>query len=425
MAVDSSVKYWLWLSTRRGLNPQVAVHLYECLGRSIQRLYLAEERELSCYGLSPTALASLLDKNLDLPHQIMGDCDKELMQVITYQDAVYPNKLRNLVNPPLVLYAKGRIPILDGALSFAVVGARDATPSGIAEATELSLSLNKAGVYLVTGMAEGIDSAGIEGALKGGNPLVSVVAGGINRPFPRENERFYHDVATIGVVFSEYPPNTPHMGKHFRPRNRILSGLSDGVLIVECSQTGGSMMTATIAEEQGRDLFAMPGNVRAPNSRGPHRLIQRHGAYLCTCASDILDFYQGKYPLLRHKALQQGVVEERVAEAVAHVPVKTPRQKPKETGAKKPKTGATATPEQGDFGREFVPVSQQKNRFTDDQIQLLHTMGEKPHSIDGLVELSQIPAKRVLSAVTMLEMDGALKEISSGLFQSQVNLEKG
>lgn len=419
--MDSNIKYWLWLSTRRGLSPRMGISLYEAMDRSIQQLFLAEEDVLSCYDLSPQVLGQLLDKKMDAVLKIMEECQKENIHVITYQDAIYPNKLQNLVDPPLVLYGKGRLPLLDDSLSLAVVGARNASPPGVQEATELALTLNKAGAFLITGMAEGIDSAVVEGALKGGAPLVSVVAGGIDRPYPRENGRFYQDVATVGVVLSEYPPGTAHMGRHFRPRNRILSGLSNGVLVVECTISGGTMMTATIAEEQGRDLFAMPGPIRSPNSRGPHRLIQHHGAYLITSGQDILEFYQYKFPLLQQKAMSHTTLQARVGEATPYVPVKEPM--PPRAKKKAPSAPVSAPAVEKATPTTRLSVAEQGERFTEDQIQLLTAIGSSAHTVDGMVELTQIPANRVLTGVTMLEMDGALKEISSGLYQSQVVLE--
>lgn len=396
------------------------------MGSNIQKLYLAREDSLRYYELSPTALAGLLDKDMARVHQIMGDCQQANLQMVTYQDANYPNKLRNLIDPPYLLYYRGKFPLLDDVLSLSMVGARNATPYGVGLATEMSLTLNQSGVALVTGMAQGIDSAVVEGALKGGGAFVSVVAGGLDVIFPKESEGLYHDVATVGCLLSEYPPGTAHKSTHFRPRNRILSGLSNGVCVVECLASGGTMLTAGIAEEQGRDLFAVPGSIDSPNSRGPHFLIQQHGAYLVTNALDILAFYREKFPLL----LQQGLLypnnKQRVEEAVAHIPVHSPRAKaPRKSPPRESKAKAQLDRVDSPGGREFVPLSKQKARFTDDQIQLLLAMAEKSHSVDGLVELSQLPAKRLLSAVTMLQMDGALEEVSAGVYQAQVHLEPG
>lgn len=415
--MESSVKYWLWLSTRRGLSSKQGANLFQSMGRSIQRVYLAEEDELSCYDLKPQTLQSLLDKSLDSAHHIMGLCDKEQQQIITLQDAIYPRKLGNLVDPPLVLYAKGKMPLLDDSLTLAMVGARNASVQGVELATEMAMTLTRGGAYLITGMAEGIDSAVVEGALKAGGPLVSVVAGGIDLPYPRQNARFYQDVATVGVVLSEYPPKTAHKGNHFRPRNRILSGLSNGVVVVECLITGGTMLTAGIAEEQERDLFAVPGFVRSPNSRGPHRLIQQHGAYLTTSALDIMEFYRHKFPLLQRPPLSAAATQARVAEAAPHVPTKEakPKQpKPKATSPESPKHSPSP---------DIISHAQQLARFTDDQIGILSAMAGQSHSIDGLVELCQIPAKRVLSAITILQMEGIVEECNAGLYQSKVILE--
>lgn len=429
--MHSSVQYWVWLSGRPSLQTRVGRQLYENLGRSIERLYLAQEDILGYYDLSDAALDGLLDKTLTQAHAIMGQCKEENIQIVTLQDAHYPNKLRNLVDPPFVLYYRGSLPLLDEGLSLSMVGARNATPYGISLAMELSLSLTRGGVTMITGMAQGVDSAVVEGALKGGGPVVSVVAGGLDVIYPKESKGLYHDVATVGCLMSEYPPGTRHKGSHFHQRNRILSGLSNGVCVVECLATGGTMVTARLAEEQGRDLFAIPGAVASPNSRGPHLLIQKHGAYLVTSALDILAFYREKFPLTLQQGLEDRAIQVRLQEAAAHIPIHQSRstKPPGKPKAKKnptaTKQGSKSAPVAQSGGLEFVPLDSQKSRFTDDQICVLQRIGDKSHSIDGMVELCQLPAKRLLSAVTILQMNGDLDEISAGIYKAQVRLEQG
>lgn len=406
--MDSSITYWLWLSTRKGLPPQTGLALYHAFG-SVQEVYHGTEAAYRPYDLSPQGLQSLLDKNLDIAHTILGDCYQTGMFILPYTDCYYPNKLREILNPPLVLYGKGTMPLVDNTLSITMVGARDATPYGIRNGSEIALGLSQGGAMVLTGMAQGIDSACVEGALKAGKPLISVVAGGIDLCYPKESTHYYHDVATMGVILSEYPPKTRHFGGHFPLRNRILCGLSDGVLIVECKVTGGTMVTAYLALEQQRDLFALTGDIHAPTNRGPHRLIQQHQAYLTTCAKDILDFYQEKYP--QSPPIHNPSLHSRVEETLPHIPRK-------ETKARKPSPAKTQE-------MPTYPVIQRKEqlaRFTDDQLMLIRYLGENAQSMDDIVEGSGLTAKRALSAVTMLEMDGALEDVGNGRFRSLVRL---
>ncbi|MFI3252977.1 MAG: DNA-processing protein DprA [Eubacteriales bacterium] len=413
--MNSSVMYWLWLATRKGMTPQLGRELFHAYEDSIEKLYLAQKQSLSSFGLKPEIVKALENKSLDIPQKLLEDCNKYHQSIITYQDAIYPQKLKELINPPLLLYAKGNLPLIDETLSLCMVGAREASPYGVYEATEIALTLASAGVLLVTGMAQGIDTAVVQGALKSGKPLVSVVAGGMDKIYPKQNKFLYEDVASIGVLLSEYPPESEHHKTHFRPRNRILCGLSDGVMIVECLRRGGTMMTAQIAEEQQRDLFALPASIRSPLSEGPHQLIKNNQAQLVTCGEDILHFYQNRYPLLR-QPLSKDKRLQRVKDANGHSTMTEKKKSPVQT----PKEKEIRTVE----SENIIPVSKQKSLFTDDQITLLHTLGEEEMAMDILVEKSQIPAKRTLSAMTLLEMGGQVKEVSSGRFQSMVRLKK-
>ncbi len=429
----SSLHYWLWLSTRDGLMPQVGRHLYETMNRSIERLYLAGEETLRYFEFSPRVLSSLLDKDLHVAKKISDKCAAMDIKIVTYQDASYPMKLRTLVDPPLVLYYQGKLPLFDHQLSFAMVGARNATPYGVKIALEMAMTLTKAGVIVISGMALGIDSAVVEGALKGGGTLVSVVAGGLDVPSPKESANFYRDVATVGCLISEYPPATPNLPPHYRARNRILTGLSNGVCVVESQASGGSMLSATIAQEQKRNLFAVPGGIHSPNSQGPHLLIQHHKAHLVTNGLDVLEFYQEKFPLLLLHSFH-GDLQARIDEATPHVPVQAPKKakstRKKQKQPPKPQeepiapTDPMDTKEQkAQSGLELVPMSQAKELFTDDQLQLLLCLGEESKRIDALVEGTGLPAKRLLAAVTVLQMKGTLEEVRSGVYRALIRVE--
>lgn len=238
----AELKYWLWLTTRKGLGAVGALTVLDHLVTP-ERAYYGTEEDFASLPLSAFARRSLLDKSLDEPNRVLDDCDRLGMQVMTFQDAAYPQRLRLLADPPAVLYIKGRSFLFDEEAAIAIVGMRRCTAQGQARAERFAMDLSRAGALVVSGMAEGIDSRAVTGALKGGGPVVSVLAGGADRVFPRENRRLYEDVAAAGALISEYPPGTAHKGDHFNPRNRILSGLCLGVLAVECEPQGGTMLT--------------------------------------------------------------------------------------------------------------------------------------------------------------------------------------
>ncbi len=423
MAIESSVLYWLWLSDITGLDTQRAKYLYHCFGSSIERLYLAEEDSLKYYELKPSILKQLLDKSLDKARAMVKRCQDAEQEILTFQDALYPHKLRELPDAPLLLYYKGKIPQVDSSLSLAMLGARKATPYGIREATEIALMLNQAKVLLVTGMATGIDCATIRGALKGGNPLISVVAGGVDVVSPKQHDILYHDVEERGLLISAFPPKTPPYGKNFHLRNRILCGLANGVFVVECEATGGSMKSALIAKELQRDLFALPTHVRSPMT-GANHLIRYYGGVLTQHAQDILSYYKHRYP--QHH-LSPEVVAQRVADTVTVIPPSNPRKK---TQTKKSKKNTTTSPQEvppetpSPEGRTFISLSQQKTLLSDDQRVLLEFLAEGDYGADFLVETSEIPIKRVISALTILEMDGRIEEVAEGKYHSLVLLEQ-
>lgn len=414
--MHSSLRYWLWLTTRQGLGVLTARVLLDAFD-SPEKIYLATPEDLERYAFPPAVLAQLADKTFKLADKILGDCQREGIEIITYQDSWYPSALRELVDPPLVLYLKGTKYQFDDFLTIALVGARECSQYGLSMGAKIALELTHAKVMVVTGMAEGIDSACVQGCLKAGGPLVSVVAGGVDMPFPRQSTQLFHDVAVAGALLSEYPPGTPHRGHHFPQRNRILSGLSHGVVVIECLQTGGTMITAEKALSQNRDLFALPGDVRTPTSRGPHLLIQQ-GATLVTCAKDILTCYQDLYPHLAPGGMQPTIAQQRVSDLPQEGEQgRKPPKKPSSSG-EKPKTALASPPE-----KPKLTAEEQTSRFTDDQLKIMMALEVESLTADQLVEVTQMATKRVLSALTMLQVNGGVVEEGHRRFASQFHLD--
>ena len=188
----------------------------------------------------------------------------------------------------MVLYWKGRQIAFDEEAAIAMVGTRSATPYGVQVASKLSAELTRNGALIVSGMAQGIDAAAVRGALKMGGPVVSVLGGGIDVVYPRYHRDLYEDVAAVGALISEYPPGTETRGANFPIRNRIISGLSVGVVAVESGRYGGTLLTVGHALDQDREVFAVPGPVGAPESEGTNRLIQEGCAKLILNGDDVL-----------------------------------------------------------------------------------------------------------------------------------------
>ena len=398
----AALKYWLWLTTRKGLGNQGAAQVLERFG-SPEQAYFADPGE---YDLFPHSVAAALrDRSMDAVERIMGDCDRLGVRIMTRQDADYPSRLRQLDDAPHVLYLKGNLPDFDEEVAIGVVGTREATEYGKSVAGRLGLELARGGAIVVSGTAAGIDTCAVRGALQGGGTPVCVLGGGIDVPYPKGNRFLYEDVAAAGLLISEYPPGTENLGPHFPIRNRIISGLSLGVVVVEAGEFGsGAVITANHALDQGRDVFAVPGNVDARHSRGCNRLIQQ-GAKPVLGAEDILCEYRSLYParLLRKPPMGEEETARRLQTVEQpSVPVK-------------PATAVKAD-------RQPTKPCRSGQGLTDDELALLHALGDRNLQADELVELTQIPARRVLSALTMLQIAGWLEERPGKRFASLAQL---
>ena len=206
------------------------------------------------------------------------------IRLISYWDDDYPPLLKTIYDPPALLYVRGTLPDRE---AFAIVGSRKATSSGLELARELAGKLAAKGICIASGMARGVDSAAHQGAVDAQGTTIAVLGCGVDHIYPRENYRLYHQIIKQGAVISEHPPGTGPVARHFPGRNRIISGLARGVLIVEAAAGSGSLITADFALEQGREIFATPGAIQHPNSQGPHQLL-KDGAQLVTDSNDIL-----------------------------------------------------------------------------------------------------------------------------------------
>ena len=410
----AALNYWLWLTTRKGVGQRSVLRVLEYFGTP-ERVYFAQREDLELVpGLTAQAVGGLLNKDMGESETILERCDRLGVQLMTLQDADYPERLRQIDDPPAVLYILGRRIRFDEEAAVGIVGSRTPSAYGQQVAPRLGLELAQCGALLISGIAQGIDSLALRGALKGGGSVVSVLAGGVDVPYPWENRFLYRDVASVGALISEYPPGTRHKGEHFPIRNRIISGLSLGVVAVECGRFSGTMRTIDHAVEQNRDVFAVPGNIDAPMSQGPNWLIQQ-GARPVTCGEDILADYWDQFPQkLRHTlAMEPEQLRQRLGPA--------PKEPPKEA-EKAPDPPAEGPKEQP--GRPKVSLSQQRERFTDDQLVVLHAMLEGADTADLLVDRTQIPARRVLSALTMLQVDGAAEQRAGGRYAPLVELEQ-
>ena len=382
------LKYWVWLAELPRLKGPFRLALLRHFG-SPEDIFFADREELLLAEDVPPGQAELaLNRDLSAADRILADCQRLGQRILTIQDAEYPQRLRNIFDPPLVLYVKGRMPVMDEEAAIAVVGTRECTPYGTACGERLGRELAASGAVVVTGLARGVDSAAARGALRAGGSVVGVTGGGLDVVYPPENGDLYADVAARGVLLSEYPPGSPPDKAHFPVRNRIMSGLSVAALVGEAPGHSGALITARLALEQGREVYAVPGPIDAPDSVGCNRLI-RDGAGLAAEGWDILRDFQERFPEKLRPA--------RKLPAWTPLPTRRraePRRKPAPEPEKAPALRAVS-----------------REGLTDDQIALLGVLEpEGPVQVDDLIESTGIPARRVSSALTMLEIDGCVRQ---------------
>jgi DNA processing protein len=283
---NTTVLQWLALSLTPGMGPTRGHRVVQHFG-GVDRVFVASLTELEAVGLPAVSAQSIaLGKSYtDAEQEFMKARDVE-SEIIPFDDARYPARLKEIYDPPLVLYVRGNVGLLTQP-GLGVVGTRHPTPYGMGMAERLSNDLASRGLVIVSGMARGVDTHAHRGALNGKGKTVAVWGTGIDVPYPRENKRIAEAIIVAGgALVSEFPVGAFAAPQNFPIRNRIISGLSLGVLVVEAGEYSGTRITARCALEQGRDIFAVPGNVTNKNSWGPNTLIKQ-GAKLTATWEDI------------------------------------------------------------------------------------------------------------------------------------------
>ena len=296
--------YYIWLSSAINRSYAVYRELVEAFG-SVYDIYTADCDDYAYLGgRAERYIEALCDKNISDAVKITDYCSLSGISIVTYEDEVYPSLLKDIENPPLVLYIRGKMPDFERKLHIAVVGTRSMTDYGKCVAYNIGYSLSKNGAVVVSGMALGNDSVAMCAALDAGAGCIGVLGCGVDIAYPPQHAYFMRQVANKGALISEYPPGTRAEPKHFPQRNRIISGLCRATLLVEGDKKSGAMITARCAEAQGRKLYAVPGKVGERSSEGALALIGE-GAAVATCANDILKeyafLYRGKIDLRTHE----------------------------------------------------------------------------------------------------------------------------
>ncbi|MDD5602556.1 MAG: DNA-processing protein DprA [Eubacteriales bacterium] len=291
---QEELPYWLWLVSLPGIGPVKALQMIGFF-ETPRRIWEAGRRGLADAGIiNEDELNTLTSVTyMEKAYKHVETMHKHGIRALTVNNSSYPFGLRRIKAPPIVLFIKGRLSSGAG-LGIAVVGSRKATDYGIKAAGVIAESLASAGVIIISGLARGVDSAAHRGALEVGGKTYAVMGCGLDIVYPAENKELYEEIASKGAVISEFLPGTIPQSCNFPMRNRIISGLSSGVVVVEAGRKSGALITADHALEQGKEVFAVPGNIFSKMSEGTNRLISQ-GAKLTASAADVLDEFGMTY----------------------------------------------------------------------------------------------------------------------------------
>jgi DNA processing protein len=368
---DDDLRAWLWLLRAPGVSPALAVRLIEHYGdaRAVLAAGSGNWRQLGLTREACMALAKPDTERVELDFAWLDGADDR--QLIIYTDLRYPQRLREIDGAPPALFCIGDVELLCQP-QIGVVGSRNATAQGLDTAQSFAAALIGRGLVVTSGLALGIDGAAHRGALAAGGPTIAVCATGLDRVYPARHKELAHAIVARGLLVSEFSPGMPPLAENFPQRNRLISGLSLGILVVEAARESGSLITARLAAEQGREVFAIPGSIHNPMARGCHQLL-RQGARLVETVDDIVE---------ELAAVLGPALSEALAGPISDV----------ETSTKPPVEPEPARDLRG----------------------IWQAVGDEPTTLDQLIERLQSSPEQLSEALLRLELEGWIASDSSG-----------
>lgn len=437
---DENCLYWIWLADRCGAASKDFARLIARFENPFE-IYRLEPEEIGAIDFVGQRLRDALSrKSLERAYSILKYCRDNKVDIITYGDERYPSRLKMLENPPALLYCIGKFPDFNNRLCIGIVGTRKISAYGMEAAYKISYELASANVCVVSGMALGIDAVAACGVLEAGGDTVAVLGSGIDIVYPKPHAKLQRAIAGSGAVITEYPPSEPPRGKNFPLRNRLISGLCQGVLVIEGDHSSGALITAECAVAQGRDLFALPGKINECNSEGTNSLIQS-GANMALRSEDIILHYDFLYHdtinyrgLKRSKsssdfkvgALKKYGVSSDVYYSVAEIKARAEAAERAQRAASQKKSGGTANmTDNVKYEREEETVP--RNGGSDNSDALLATLDTATRRVFNLMPLDRavspdefasagVGIAEAVTALTMLEINGLVSSLPGGTY---------
>ncbi len=341
------------------------------------------------------------DKDLTQAQQILEDCVDKGIHILTAGEEEYPQRLRNTYDPPLVLYFRGSLPRWNQQPAIGIVGTRKATAYGCSTARRFGAQIAACGALVISGVADGIDAMAMLGALDTDKPVVGVLGCGVDVVYPKKNQAIFDRVLTNGCLISEYPPRTPAYRWNFPQRNRIISGLSNGLLVVEAPEKSGALITANHAIEQGRDVYVVPGVVDNPSCAGSNALLQEQ-AVAALSGWDVVKEYQVLYPgQIRRSPLPQGTIQ-----------VAQQTQIPGASGKKSSPSDKKSIDNRDKS--TYSVVNKPEPALTQEEQAVLAQLSSTPRLVDELLGELSVPAGAAKAILTRLSIKGVIQNHPGG-----------
>ena len=410
------IVHWLWLAHRPGLSDRMKAVLLRHFSDPEDIYFAQAEAFEHIDGFTEEMCRALADKNLSAAEKHLADAMKYKLHILTFQDAAYPKRLKHIPDPPLVLYYKGTLPDFDSQPVIGVVGTRKCTPYGLSAAKKLGYEIAQGGGLVVSGLAEGIDAMAMKSALSAGGQVAGILGCGAEQIYPKYNRWLFADTERYGCILSEFPPETPPAGYNFPKRNRIISGLSHGVLVVEAPKGSGSLHTANHALNQGRDVFVVPGNLDQPTFEGSNQLL-KDGGILAVSGWDILQEYAAQFP---GKVRKEGRPSRQ--RAYPDEVLTTPKEQEKNIGkvAQKLSLPRLKAPKKEKSNKidvdknepsNYSDVNKDLSALTPDQRAIVEALRGGERLVDQVIADVNLPAGKVSSLLTMLAVKGYVEKL--------------
>jgi len=352
--MDDKKRYWVGFNLIKGIGAVRMQALINHFG-DLESAWKAAPIDLARAGLSLKLIERIIQAREQVNlEKVWTKIESQGIKILTWEDEAYPQRLKEIEQPPPVLYVRGEY-LRDDLFAVAIVGTRRVTPYGRQITEELASYLAANGITVISGLARGVDAIAHQTALKAGGRTIAVLGSGVDKIYPPEHRQLAERVMEHGAIISDYAPGTPPDASNFPPRNRIISGLSLAVVVIEAGETSGALITAEFAAEQGREVFAVPGSILAPQSKGTNKLIQR-----------------GALPLLSVNDLMQALDLTRMGEQKAV--------------------------------RKIIPADETEAR-------LMNVLGAEPLHVDEIRKQTELPIEKVSATLALMELKGMVRQV--------------